>query len=82
MTDERERLIAEMERCAWPDIANMLRADAAEIAALKRDAERYRWLRSNWERAGRFLNPDDLNACVDWHIDAALASGRVKEGEK
>jgi hypothetical protein len=39
------------------------------------DASRYRWLRNNWDRAGRFLNPADLNACVDWHI-AALATSR------
>lgn len=57
----------------------------AEIAELRRDAERYRWLRSDGLELIRFgdLTPDTsdvgLDAAIDWELkvksDAAIAKG-------
>lgn len=57
--------------------ATLLRSQAAEIEALRADAERYRWLRdkasgSEWEDIGHGTSPQTTDA----HIDAARQQSR------
>jgi hypothetical protein len=59
---------------------------ASELAALRRDAERYRWLRDqkHWDIAARwFLHADEppfsarnTPAEIDWAIDAAMQANK------
>lgn len=76
VTDE---LLAELEQHSGvPSIAALL----AERAELKRDAERYRWLRDNWfqiygesrGRDGIRISIGDIwnHAGVPGHVDAAI----------
>lgn len=73
------------------DIAALLRSQAAEIEALRADAERYRWLRAKTtgyeESRGRqsFDLPDPhplgniMRGSVAQHLDAAIDAAITKE---
>jgi|GEM_PF-2591136 len=81
LTDE---LIAELEPCASEDRSHnrAFRALVVERAELKRDAERYRWLRGNWFHLygeSRGLHGIKLSTGDTWnhvglpsHVDAAI----------
>lgn len=60
------------------DIADELVALAAQAQELERDAERYRWIRTNWfehQWPKPILRAADVET-VDAAIDAAIAKGQ------
>lgn len=80
ITDE---LVAELERsveCVWPETDNAvvtLRALLAERAEIKRDAERYRWLRSDTSKG-----KSDLLICSKvWGNGAFRTQERILTGD-
>ena len=60
-------------RKVYDDSAALLRAQATEIEALRKDAARYRWLRDNpWPSFLRSIVVTQSNAAWDTAIDASM----------
>ena len=62
-------------RKVYDDSAALLRAQATEIEALRKDAARYRWLRDNpWPSFLRSIVVTQSNAAWDTAIDASMTA--------
>jgi hypothetical protein len=70
MTRERERHVARLE--AISDAITELAALRTECDALRKDAERYRWLREHQRDGWLSLSYDP-----DWHLPAGAAAQRA-----
>ena len=86
MTDLIERLVEWLEgqcRCD-PEMHCKYCDAAAEVAALREDAERYRWLRSpqsgqaGWWHIKYNVDPVKIDAAIDAARAAALAPAKDK----
>ncbi len=70
----------ENSRSEWPEIAAMVIANLrSEVAALREDAERYRWLRDSafacfWFGQGGLYPRTGLDAAIDKDIDNARST--------
>ena len=67
-------------RKVYDDSAALLRAQATEIEALRKDAARYRWLRDNpWPSFLRSIVVTQSKAAWDTAIDASMKAQAERE---